>query len=494
MERITPIDEDRSALILRALRKKITPEQEELLRRLWEGGDFRSWTTAKSLFHKLPVASSRRALEDLGGSIVAETTGGIDETYVLRLLGAIVSQRGVEFEKLLARFLAYEVKRYDEDSNVKDITKAEVERDLHLTEPDLSDLYRLVTMPGAWLCNGSSGPPDWRFGVLKNVHDLTEVQDWHRFVREHALSDYDPSLPVRAAARESFDARRPLDRPAPSPVHSVTMSEERPEPFSRRHGYTVPAAEIIIREDAPPTLRNAVLYIAEEVGLDSGDLRSVVCRALNRAPDVANNWSYPNVMHEVRGLIKACPWFRVYDIIEKIFALLWQRDPQKAVDFQQRVNSFFIEEGIGWQLAEGVIETRGPEAFEAGVQEAREVLDSAGLAVASNEVHEALHDLSRRPEPDITGAIQHSMAALEAVARRACGDERATLGDILKRHEGLLPRPLDAAVEKVWGYASEMGRHLREGRAPGRDEAELVVGVVAAASTYLVRRLDGHGR
>ncbi len=107
---------------------------------------------------------------------------------------------------------------------------------------------------------------------------------------------------------------------------------------------------------------------------------------------------------------------------------------------------------------------------------------------AQNELHSALRDISRRPDPDLTGAVQHALAALECVARDVCGDPKATLGGILERHPGLLPGPLDAAVEKIWGYASEMGRHVREGREPQRAEVELLVELAAAVSTYLVKK------
>ncbi len=80
------------------------------------------------------------------------------------------------------------------------------------------------------------------------------------------------------------------------------------------------------------------------------------------------------------------------------------------------------------------------------------------------------------------------MAALECAARDVSGDARATLGDILKRNPDLLPAPLKVAVEKVWGYSSEIGRHLREGREPARKEAELVVGLAASVATYLVAK------
>ena len=53
------------------------------------------------------------------------------------------------------------------------------------------------------------------------------------------------------------------------------------------------------------------------------------------------------------------------------------------------------------------------------------------------------------------------------------------------------PRPdrseIDSAVEKLWGYASESGRHMREGGTPAHQDAEFVVGVAAVLVTYLAR-------
>ena len=201
-------EEDQSAIVLEAIRARITPDQHELLRRLWEAGDHVGWVTAKSLLHKLPASSARRALESLGGSIVTEATGGMEESYVLRFLGALVSEGGREFEEVMARYLAYSVRRYEDSAEVSEITKAEVEHDLAIPEPLLSAIYRLAMMALPSLANGGSGPPDWRLGVLRNIHDLTDVKDWTRFVREYALKGYDPAEPVRAAARDPYLARQ----------------------------------------------------------------------------------------------------------------------------------------------------------------------------------------------------------------------------------------------------------------------------------------------
>jgi hypothetical protein len=96
--------------------------------------------------------------------------------------------------------------------------------------------------------------------------------------------------------------------------------------------------------------------------------------------------------------------------------------------------------------------------------------------------------LSRRPAPDLPGAVYHSMCSLECVAREVTGDQKATLGDILKRHPSVLPHPLNTALSQVWGYASNEARHGREGQELKRDEAELVVGLAGTVATYLGKK------
>ena len=80
------------------------------------------------------------------------------------------------------------------------------------------------------------------------------------------------------------------------------------------------------------------------------------------------------------------------------------------------------------------------------------------------------------------------MAALECAVRNVTGDPKATLGKLLNDYPDLIPKPLDAAIEKAWGFASNRGRHITEGSPPERADAELVVGLAAVLSTYLATR------
>lgn len=264
------------------------------------------------------------------------------------------------------------------------------------------------------------------------------------------------------------------------------------ESFSRRNRYVSTGKGITIREDAPEGLRFALLETLRELGWGPSALRDTVCRVLRVRP-APGNWSpYPNIWDEVQGLVYGCDWYKVYDIIEALYAKLAEHDREKgeqdSVKFAEEMNSFFVEEGIGWQLADGQIVTRGTEAFESVVKDAGDALNKSGRPTAASHIHEALQDLSRRPKADLPGAIYHAMGALEAVARDLSGEPKATLGEVLKRNAGLLPKPLDTALAQVWGYASNEARHVEEGREPNREEAELLVGLAAVVATYLAKK------
>ena len=202
----------------------------------------------------------------------------------------------------------------------------------------------------------------------------------------------------------------------------------------------------------------------------------------------------------MEGHVYHCAWYQVYDIIEAVWRFFKEQDQQgfsgkdkKAPAFAEALNDFFARKGIGWQLVDGAIVTRGTEAFEETVKAARTTLEESGRPTASKHIHEALQVLSRRPAPDLPGAIFHAMGCLECVVRDVTGNEKATLGEILKKQSDLIPRPLDTALEKAWGYASNEARHVVEGREPKWEEAELLVGLASTMATYLSKKFGTGG-
>lgn len=220
-------------------------------------------------------------------------------------------------------------------------------------------------------------------------------------------------------------------------------------------------------------------------GLGLGGMRGALCEVMLKRPDL-NNWSPGNIERENALLIDQAAWYKVYDIAERLYRAVGEGDysDTRRPEYERRLNHLFQEHGVGWQMKSGVIVARGSEPFELATADAAEVMRDAGTPTAANELREALKDISRRPTADVTGAIQHGMAALECVAREVDGSTD-TLGKIIGRLS--FPPPLDAALHKLWGFASEQGRHTQEGREPRFEEAELVVTVASAVSVYLLR-------
>lgn len=260
------------------------------------------------------------------------------------------------------------------------------------------------------------------------------------------------------------------------------------ESFSKRLGlYSIIEKEIIVRNDAPLELRRFIKMVFYSLNKNPSELREIVCWVLKVPPD-PDNWSeFPNIDYEVNKYIENCDWYLIYEIIENIIQKL---KPQESSLFSMEINEYFKKNGIGWKITNGLIEKRGDKVFETAINNVVAVLETANLKTAKSEISEALNDLSRRPNPDITGAIQHSLACLECVIREATGDKKLTLGELMKKYPKIIPPPLDIAVTKVWGYSSEKGRHLTEGQTPELIEAELIVELTAVISTYVGKKIS----
>ena len=263
------------------------------------------------------------------------------------------------------------------------------------------------------------------------------------------------------------------------------------QPFSARQGYRPEDKPITIREEAPRELREAILMLAKHLEMTPHDMRDVVCGVLLVSPD-PDNWSaYPNVWREVEDLMYyRAVWYKVYDISEAFYAKLISDNLEAAIEFERQLNEFFLEKGIGWELRDGKIIYRGSEVFANSTHKTPQALEEVGFQLAANEMREALSDISRRPVPDITGAIQHAMAALETTAREVTGEPKWTLGKLIPKL-GLLS-PLDKAITKLWGYASNRARHICEGEKIDYTEAELIVTIAGSLSAFLVQRNSEH--
>lgn len=264
-------------------------------------------------------------------------------------------------------------------------------------------------------------------------------------------------------------------------------------PFSKKHGYGSQPKEIVVREGVTEYVRHYAIVDVIGGTLSGTTLRDIVCRIARAVPD-PNNWSPGPVRGEIDELVSSCDWWLVYDIIEAIYKHLdktfeFEKNSLSASKYAEKVNEMFIAQGIGWKLEDGEVVSRGADSFEEATVNAVETLAEAKRSTASERLREAFGDLSRRPQPDLAGAITHAAGAFEAVARDVTGDVKKTAGEILKGHKGLIPPPLDNIVSQSWGHASNIARHVQEGQVLSHEDVELLVGIFASACTYLSKKL-----
>ncbi|MCY3487399.1 MAG: hypothetical protein OXH34_03065 [Bacteroidetes bacterium] len=251
--------------------------------------------------------------------------------------------------------------------------------------------------------------------------------------------------------------------------------------FSTRQGYRPENKPITVREEAPRELREAILMLAKRLEMRVHDMRDVVCEVLLVTPN-PDNRSEHFVWLKIEHLVYGAAWYKVYDVAESFYTKLMSDDQEAAIEFGCRLNEFFLEKGIGWEIQGGEIVYRGSEVFANSTHKTPQSLEKVGFLLAASEMREALRCISRRPDADVTGAIQHAMVALETTAREVVGDRKSTLGKLTS--ELNLPGSLKGAIDKLWGYTSNWGRHISEGQNIDYGEAELVVAIAGSLRIF----------
>ncbi len=326
---------------------------------------------------------------------------------------------------------------------------------------------------------------------VSDPNPFLSLWDWYQHWKANALTSYQ-------SRREYVnDLYRPTIRTLDEMIAGLGKGTSEHNVFSRRLGFSPDSVDppASVYEDAPAEMRRVLIDIATKSGWNMGELLRVAVGLGKKKWESPEPIQYrPPSRAQVDLIVARWPWYRVYDFAEELARSMldWTSDHGECPYdvFERALNAYFGQAGIGWQLENGILKARGSEAFRLALHRSASAMGETPLSTAQREIHEAIADLSRRPNPDLTGSIQHAMAALECVARFAADSPNPTLGKLLKQYPGLIPPPLDTAIEKAWGYASNMARHIEEGHEPTRAEAELVVGIATTVATYLARKAD----
>jgi hypothetical protein len=154
----------------------------------------------------------------------------------------------------------------------------------------------------------------------------------------------------------------------------------------------------------------------------------------------------------------------------------------------------FLEENLGLEFRNGVVERRGRHHTSTQMSRAYIVLGDPRLESARKHFNKGLRYFQHASEPDYENAVKESICSVEAAARAlfpTAGSK--TLGDILKfitgTDPGKLPNSLAKTFHGLYGFRNSgegVAHGGATGGAPSQDLAEYVLAVAASQIILLV--------
>jgi hypothetical protein len=269
--------------------------------------------------------------------------------------------------------------------------------------------------------------------------------------------------------------------------------------FSERHGYR-PVSDAIVREDLTPHQRTGLWNIlktfvwdqwkdydygwtpdSQEINVFMKKLWVFFLKAdLDTLPPFKSYQRSQDGYKVIKDFFLHSKWYEVFDFLEfvaKNLESLFRDDCKKAL------NTMLEREGSAYRMVDS-------EIIE--ITDKQEILAiEDGLATSSaairSHLSRSLELLSDRESPDYRNSIKESISAVEAACRMVTGDDKATLGQALKKVTGLHPA-LSGGFSSIYGYTSDTNgiRHaLTEDAAVAYEDAKFMLVACAAFTSFL---------
>lgn len=197
---------------------------------------------------------------------------------------------------------------------------------------------------------------------------------------------------------------------------------------------------------------------------------------------------------EIIGLVKSKffsnknEWYYPYDLID--FVALYS-----AEDFMESMNSALKREMSAYRFIDKkLVQVTSEEEIEE-IEGALQITEDKYKPV-NQHLKAALTKLSDREKPDYRNSIKESISAVESLCKKITGDDKATLGEALKKLKKAdqLHLALTEAFLKLYGYTSDEGgiRHALIDDAKDIDfaEAKFMLVTCTAFVNFLISRAE----
>lgn len=203
----------------------------------------------------------------------------------------------------------------------------------------------------------------------------------------------------------------------------------------------------------------------------------------------------PSLVAELRRYIKEfffnSQWFEVYDFIEFIPNNYDNQDLN--IKFMNFCNSALKNELSGYRFVNNIITPISNEEELSSINEALQ--NTEKLQTVNLHINRAVELFSDRKVPDYRNSIKESISAVEAYCAIITNDQKATLGQALKKLEDTtkIHPALKKAFSNLYGYTSEANgiRHaLLEENDLGQEDAKFMLISCSAFINYLVDKTN----
>ena len=163
--------------------------------------------------------------------------------------------------------------------------------------------------------------------------------------------------------------------------------------------------------------------------------------------------SWRDCLGQIRDYFFDAKWWEVYDFIEFI-ANADERNVSRRENFINCCNLHLERENSAYRFVDGeiadIISKEEIESIESAI------VASTPYGGVKDHLRSALALYSDKSNPDYRNSMKESISSIEALAKKITGDDKATLGQLLKRleKEGRVHQALKEAFSSLYGYAS----------------------------------------
>ncbi|KJE33982.1 hypothetical protein UF64_16195 [Thalassospira sp. HJ] len=187
---------------------------------------------------------------------------------------------------------------------------------------------------------------------------------------------------------------------------------------------------------------------------------------------------------EIKAFMLQGVWYEVFDFVEFNLAKFSANNGWQG--FVKSINRALEEERSAYRVVGGMVTLLRDVEETAEIKQA---IDNDGpFAASSAHLKASLALYSKRPDPDYRNAIKEAISAVESACAIISGSNKDTLGQTLKKIDGLHPAMRDS-FQKLYGYTSDGSgiRHaMLEEAEISNAEARFMIVACSAFVNYLI--------